>query len=357
MDANLAEREVALQKIRLWEVISDSELQEIPGKGISLEERLEGWLASDISALDPDLLVIGKQVRTDFGGVIDLLCLDSAGDTVVVELKKGRTPREVTAQALDYASWVRDLPRERLADIADEHFGESDSLDAAFHEQFEKPLPDELNLDHRSLIVAESMDASTERIVRYLSSLNVPINVATVQHFLDRNDRSLLAQVYLIEPEEAVAKSRSASRRTSRQTVSGLLEMANASGVGELYSRMKDGVRGILSAQPYTDRVWYRLRGDDGGMRTVLIVSAEPDSENGGMGFSVHAARFERLLRIDFDELRTWLPENSHERDLSGWAGSSEEERRGARGLAGTFQSIAQVDRFVDALRNATGSR
>ena len=343
-----------MQKVRLWEVVSDRELHEIPSNEINLEERLEGWLASDISALDPNLLVIGKQVRTDFGGVIDLLCLDSAGDTVVVELKKGQTPREVAAQTLDYASWVRELSRERIADIADEHFSKPDSLDSAFQERFEKPLPDELNLDHRSLIVAESMDASTERIVRYLSSMNVPINVATVQHFKDKDDRSILAQVYLIEPEEAEAKSRPTSKRTTRQTVDGLQEMANANGIGKLYAQMKNGVRGILSAQPYTNRVWYRIRRDDGGMRTVLIVDAEPRSENGGLGFRVHAARLKDLLGIDFEELRTWLPPNSREEDLSGWAGSSEEERRGARGLVGFFQSTAQVDKFVDALRSAT---
>ena len=85
--------------------------------------------------------------------------------------------------------------------------------------QFEKPLPGELNLGHRSLIVAESMDASTERIVRYLSGMSVPINVATVQHFKDENGRRILAQVYLIEPEEAEAKSRSRSRRAAIETV------------------------------------------------------------------------------------------------------------------------------------------
>ena len=163
-------------------------------------------------------------------GRIDLLCLDSAGDTVIVELKKGQTPREVTAQALDYASWVRELSRERLADIADEHFGKPNSLDTAFQEQFEKPLPDELNLDHRSLVVAESMDASTGRIVRYLSSLNVPINVATIQHFKDQEDRSFLAQVYLIEPEEAEAKSRTVSKRAGIGTVNGLQALAEANG-------------------------------------------------------------------------------------------------------------------------------
>ena len=54
------------------------------------------------------------------------------------------------------------------------------------------------------------------------------------------------------------------------------------------------------------------------------------------------------------EELRTWLPPNSHEEDLSGWAGSPEEERRGARDLAGFFQSTQEVDKFVDALRSAT---
>ena len=344
-----------MQQVRLWEVISDRGLREVPSSQINLEERLEEWLVSDISILDPNLLVIGKQVGTDFGGIIDLLCLDSAGDTVVVELKRGQTPREVAAQVLDYASWVRDLPHERITTIADKHFGNSDSLASAFQDRFEKPLPDELNLGHRSLIVAESMDSSTERIVRYLSSMNVPINIATIQHFQDSAGRSMLAQVYLIEPEEAEEKSQSASRRGARGTVSGLQALAEANGIGDLYTQMRNGVRGILSAQPYSDRVWYRLRRDGGGVRTVLIVDAIPHDESGGLGFRMHAARLKDQLGTDFETLRTWLPSNSHEVDLSGWAGSSEDERRGARGLEGFFKSIEEVDRFIDALRSATG--
>ena len=88
-------------------------------------------------------------------------------------------------------------------------------------------------------------------------------------------------------------------------------------------------------------------------MRTVLIVNAEPHEVSGGLGFRVHASRLKGILGIDFEELRTWLPPNSLEKDLSGWAGSSEEERRGARGLVGTFRSAQEVDRFVDALRSA----
>ena len=89
-------------------------------------------------------------------------------------------------------------------------------------------------------------------------------------------------------------------------------------------------------------------------MRTVLIVNAERHSENAGLRFGVHADRLKDHFGIDFDDLQTWLPPNSREEDLSGWAGSSEEEKGGARGLVGSFQSTQEVDNFVDALRSAT---
>ena len=343
-----------MQQIRLWEVNSDQKPHEIPSNQINLEERLEDWLASDISILDPNLLVIGRQVRTDFAGTIDLLCLDSAGDTVIVELKKGQTPREVAAQALDYASWIRDLSPEQITTIGDDYLKDSISMASAFQERFETSLPNELNLRHRCLIVAESIDASTERIVRYLSSMNLPINVATVQHFKDEGGKSMLAQVYLIEPEEAEAKSQLTSRRATRNTVNGLQAMADEKGVGTLYARIRNGVRGTLSAQPYSNRVWYRLRRDDGSMRTVLIVSALPHKETRGLEFTVHATRLGDHFGLDLEALRTWLPPNSHEVEVSMWPGSSEDERRGARGLGGIFQSAEEVDKFLKALRSAT---
>jgi RecB family endonuclease NucS len=73
----------------MWEVTLDEKLIEIPSIQIALEKRLEDRLESDISMLDENLLVIGRQVRTDFGSEIDLLCLDNAGDTAVIELKRG----------------------------------------------------------------------------------------------------------------------------------------------------------------------------------------------------------------------------------------------------------------------------
>lgn len=346
-----------MQEVRLWEVINEEALREIPSSQIAFEERLEDWLSKDISLLDPNLLIIGRQVRTDFGQAIDLLCLDSVGDTVIVELKRGQTPRDTAAQALEYASWVKDLSHDRIVEIADNHFEDSGSFKEAFEERFETNLPDELNLGHRILIVAESIDASTDRIVRYLSDMNVPINVATVQHFTDSDGRRLLAQVFLVEPEKAEAKARASSKRRRYRTVNELQELAEKNGIGELYSHIRSGVRGVLSAKGYTTDVAYTLRRKEGGVRTVLFISAMPHKEHGGLRFTVHATRLVNQLGVDVDHLQTYLPPNLVEEDASGWVGSSPEERRHAVGLSGAFHSIGEIDTFLNALKSANADR
>ena len=245
-----------MQQVRLWEITADRKLSEIPARYASLEQWIEDWLANDISVLDPDLLVIGRQVRTSFGGAVDLLCMDRGGNLVVVELKRGQTPRDVTSQALEYSTWAKDLDFDEVTHIADSYLGESGSLEKAFRERFEAELPDQLNQGHRSLIVAESVDASTDRIVRYLAELGVPINVATVQHFEDADGRELLAQVYLIEPEAVQPRARRTSARSGYRTVNELQTLADEKGIGELYRRLRDGVRASFSPR-VTRRPWH----------------------------------------------------------------------------------------------------
>ena len=131
-----------MQQVRLWEITADRKLSEIPARNASLEQWIEDWLADDISVLDPNLLVIGRQVRTSFGGAIDLLCMDGEGNLVVVELKRGQTPRDVTSQALEYSSWVKDLEFDEIKGIADSYPRIAGTLETAFREKFGSELPD-----------------------------------------------------------------------------------------------------------------------------------------------------------------------------------------------------------------------
>src|SRR5215216_1049967 len=120
------------EEVRMWEIFEDENLREIKRTKLELESRIEDWLERDISILSDDLLVVGRQIQTTFGGIIDLLCLDSQGDVTIVELKRDKTPREITAQTLDYASWAKDLSNEKIAEIANAYFGKRDSLDETF---------------------------------------------------------------------------------------------------------------------------------------------------------------------------------------------------------------------------------
>lgn len=342
-----------MQQVRLWEITPERTLSEISPRSSGLEQWLEDWLASDISVVDPGLMVIGRQVRTAFGGVIDLLCVEMSGDLVVVELKSGKTPREVTAQALDYSSWVKDLEFDEIAAIADRYLGGSGSFGAAFRERFETDLPEQLNQGHRCLVVADSMDPSTVRIVRYLAGLGVPINVATVQHFRDSDGRELLAQVYLIEPEEVRPKVRGSSARSTYRTVNQLQVLADENGIGEVYRRLRDGVRGIFSAQAYSQTVGYVRRLEGGGMRTLMLVDAVSGDDDGGMRFVAHGTRFEEHMGIGMADLRALLPGNTVDCNVRGWNASSPEERESAWGLEGLFHTVGEVDVFVSGLAAA----
>nr|WP_281430418.1 hypothetical protein [Salinicola acroporae] len=63
----------------------------------------------DVSILNRDWLLIGRQVRTAFDKLIDLLAIDANGTVIIIELKRDKTPREVVAQTIDYASWIAGL--------------------------------------------------------------------------------------------------------------------------------------------------------------------------------------------------------------------------------------------------------
>ena len=154
-------------EMALWK-IKDEKLHSVASKPLNSEEMLEDWLADDISMVSEDLLVIGRQVSSDLGGVLDLLAIDRNGDLVVLELKRHLTPRDVVAQALHYAAWVRTLSWEDVEQIASD-FYDGASLENKFSDQFGESLPDNINTAHQIYIVAAEMDSVSETIVRYLS--------------------------------------------------------------------------------------------------------------------------------------------------------------------------------------------
>jgi len=126
--------------------LANAELVEASKTTLDLEKHLESWLErSPLAIAQEPLLVIGRQTSAHVeGGIIfpDLLALDSEGNLVIVELKKGRAPREVTTQLLEYAAWASELTNDEIVDCALSYFGVQNSpspkhLEAAFFDMFE----------------------------------------------------------------------------------------------------------------------------------------------------------------------------------------------------------------------------
>jgi len=174
----------------LWRIDGSKPLRLEPTM-MPTEAQLEGFLADDPSLLGERLLIIGRQVLTGHGKLIDLLAIERSGGLHVLELKRDKTPRDVVAQALDYGSWAAQLDHEQVLTIASKHFIES-SFEAAFEETFGGSPPDELNLTQSLTIVAAELDEGSERIVSYLNQqFGVPINVVFFSQLLQRRRPSV----------------------------------------------------------------------------------------------------------------------------------------------------------------------
>ena len=186
----------------MWRI--DSGLASIEPTTMNLEERLESILARDISIASPHWMVIGRQVPTPWGKLIDLLCIDIEGRLIVLELKRGKTEREIVAQTLDYGSHVRTIQADELrrifAKYQKDFAGDSPAktIEEAFAARFKgQPMPDDLNSSHELVIVAASLDAATERIVQYLADeYEVRINAVFFRVFKD-GDREYLTRAWL----------------------------------------------------------------------------------------------------------------------------------------------------------------
>lgn len=190
---------------KIWK-IKDHKTGEVKETSIDERHELEEVLFNNIGILNEAWLLIGRQVLTAYNGYIDLLAIDENGNIIIIELKKDRTPRDVVAQTVDYATWIKDLKPEEISDIYKEfdkkYLKKGLSFNQAFKNKYNMEVDEEnINNSHQMIIAASGMDSSTERIIKYLSESNIPINVTIFKTFKDNGDL-FLSRAWLIQPLE-----------------------------------------------------------------------------------------------------------------------------------------------------------
>jgi len=192
-------------QIKTWQII-DGQLHLIETSlaehGRHEPEDLEAWIASEPLILGTDIVLIGRQVWTQ-SGPLDLLGIDKAGNAVIIELKRDRLPREVLAQAIDYASDVATWSVERLSEECAKYRGKS--LDDILSDTF-----DDVNIENftinegqRILLVGFGAESSLERMVEWLSaSYDVNINAIILHYARTAGGEELLTKTAIISEEE-----------------------------------------------------------------------------------------------------------------------------------------------------------
>ena len=194
-------------KQTIWSL--DEKIELLPSE-LDSERELEDLLCEHLEIIDPNLLFIGHQITTE-GGPLDILCLDGDQNTIIIELKKDRTPRDVTAQIMDYASCISKYTYQTLYEKCKDGGIE---IDKAFFDKYGYELEPEsengFNSSTRMIIVAASMDSSTERIVNYLNEMGIDINILFFSVF-EIDGKRLLSRAWMIDEEQMPVKSKKIS--------------------------------------------------------------------------------------------------------------------------------------------------
>lgn len=200
------------------------------------EKDLETWLEQNPTVVTDGepILLIARQPPTPASGTPDLIGLDADGNTVIIELKQGRTPRDVLAQALEYAAWVAGLSETELADLAAGYLSRQApplSLGEAWRQAFEPDsptagegvatLPDgvQLNGRQRIILIIEGVDERLEAVVRYLAHQGLDVNLLSYRFYKIEGGEEILALEETVSHEQVAAPP--AALRWTRSCVAG----------------------------------------------------------------------------------------------------------------------------------------
>lgn len=196
---------------------------------IELESQLENWLENSPWALGQDELILWINRQTSASGDDgtirpDLLGVDYEGNLVIAELKRGRTPREVIAQLLEYAAWADKLPEEKVEQIAENYFQtraefEGRNFHDVFNDTFDTDEVPPLNRRLRLFVVAERIPSRILAVCKFLrDSHGMDINCIVVAAFQTES-----ADV-LVTTEAKVGGENFVVSKTLRQNPSQILQ-------------------------------------------------------------------------------------------------------------------------------------
>lgn len=176
--------------------IASLEERSFSSLGFRERDHLQEWIAKNPSVLGEDLLIIQKEFAgfSDTHERLDLLALDKQGALVIIENKLDDAGKDVTWQALKYASYCSSLSRDNIRTIYQEFLTKTEpgaSAEERLCEFFEVEDFGDLRLNNgvtqRIVLVAARFRKEVTSTVLWLMNYNVRLQCfrATVYSMAD----------------------------------------------------------------------------------------------------------------------------------------------------------------------------
>jgi len=155
---------------------------------------------------DSKILIIGRQVTTNLNTFIDLLGIDSLGNSVVIELKRDKTPRETVAQLLEYASFVEKLDYSQLNDIFQKYSGEESKLEEYHQQYFKTNTEDQVsyNKSTKLIIVAQEITKEVRQTALFLREKGLDIYCVSFKYFKTKNEEEIISMEFIVGEEDLI---------------------------------------------------------------------------------------------------------------------------------------------------------
>jgi hypothetical protein len=150
--------------------------------GFKERGHLQEWLEGNPEALGEELLIIQKEFSgfNDTNERLDLLALDKKGNAVIIENKLDDTGKDVTWQALKYASYCSTLTKEQIRNIYQQYLDKQAKGEEASNklvEFFNNTEYEELTINHsqsqRLILVAGSFRKEVTSTVLWLLNYKI----------------------------------------------------------------------------------------------------------------------------------------------------------------------------------------
>jgi hypothetical protein len=153
-----------------------------------------------------NVLIIGRQVTTNLNTYVDLLGVDKNGNTVIIELKRGKTPRETIAQLLEYASFIENLDYAQLNEIYQGYTGEEISLEDYHQQFFQNESADQVsfNKSTKLVIVAQDISKEVRQTALFLRKKGIDVYCMEFKYFETRSKEKIISSDFVVGDEEFI---------------------------------------------------------------------------------------------------------------------------------------------------------